>query len=68
MAGRRRDPRYEKKANIPGPAEYSIEKAITLKIKNEPAFSIGNGKREDFSGSKQKKSLPGPVDYDTVST
>ena len=68
MAGRRRDPRYEKKDNIPGPAEYSIEKAITLKIKNEPAFSIGTSKREDIPGSKQKRTLPGPADYDTVSS
>ena len=37
-----------------------------VKLKNQPAFSIGKGKRPDLTNLKEKQKLPGPGSYTTI--
>jgi hypothetical protein len=35
-------------------------------MKNEPAFSVGDGKRSDLANLKEKIYFPGPGNYQTL--
>lgn len=50
----------------PGPGQYNTETKMLAKIKNEPAFSVGSGKRSDLANLKEKLKIPGPGNYSTL--
>jgi hypothetical protein len=54
-----------KKDKVPGPGAYDTS-GVDLKIKKDPAFSIGTSMRGDLANSKEKKNIPGPGNYSTL--
>jgi hypothetical protein len=57
----------EKKEYIPGPGQYNTtDSNFNSRMKNEPAFSVGDGKRSDLVNLKEKELFPGPGKYQTL--
>jgi len=61
-----RDQINDFKEKIPGPGQYEVFNMTHSRIKREPAFSVGTGKRQDIAGLKHKQDMPGPGNYSVL--
>lgn len=50
----------------PGPGQYETAALATIKLKSDPAFSVGTGKRSDLANLKEREHIPGPGNYQTL--
>ena len=55
-----------KKDFIPGPGQYDTINKGDSRLKAEPKFSMGTGKRPDIANIKEKNNIPGPGNYSTM--